>query len=295
MSTFRYKHKALDQAILRELGEAYLTKDQNTPIGEVDITLSDDTQKPDLDIVMSRFGYEYVEQDPSGPVKVGFITPTGLVWSLIPDDDGKFWKISPSGMTYPLGVTGPQGQTGPQGVTGVTGPTGPTGSQGQTGPQGVTGVAGPTGPTGATGPTGPVGVTGPTGPPGITGVPGPTGATGPTGPIGPTGAQGVTGPTAPHETLRQLIHFIDEGPGHGFPSGAYKVVYGLPFPTGVTWFENTAQTEKLVEKIIVYGTGQRPSTITWNIYAADGTTIVQTMTDTLSYTGAFETTRLRSL
>ena len=97
MTIYRYKYKGLDQQILRDIGEEYLIKRLNTPIGEIDIELSDDNQKPDLDLVMQRFGYEFSVQDPTDQIKVGFVSPTGAIWDLAPDDDGNFWKISPAG------------------------------------------------------------------------------------------------------------------------------------------------------------------------------------------------------
>jgi hypothetical protein len=97
-----------------------------------------------------------------------------------------------------------------------------------------------------------------------------------------------------HETLRQLIHFIDEGPGHGFPSGALKEVLGRPFPTGVIWWTSTGKIAKYVEKQISLP-GVAPTQITWNMYATGGTAIAQTMTDRITYTGIFEVSRIRSL
>jgi len=109
------------------------------------------------------------------------------------------------------------------------------------------------------------------------------------------GGGGIT-PTE-HETLRQLIHFIDEGPGDGFASGAYKVILptGNPFPTNITWYLDVSMTQKLVEKFIIYDTRRFPYIITWNMYDYDGITIVHTVTDTIVYDEAFESTRTRTI
>jgi hypothetical protein len=100
-----------------------------------------------------------------------------------------------------------------------------------------------------------------------------------------------------HETLRQLIHFIDEGPGDGFASGAVKQVLpsGSPFPTTITWFLDNTLTTKLVEKLITYNPNHFPATITWHMYDYDGITIVHTVVDTITYNTAFESTRTRSI
>lgn len=178
------------------------------------------------------------------------------------------------------GATGPQGVQGSPGITGTTGPTGPAGVTGFTGPQGVQGSPGVTG------------FTGPVGPQGIQGSPGVTGAT---GPQGVQGSPGVTGSIATnlHETLAQLIHFIDEGPGHGFPSGSYKLVQGIPFPTGIVWYINDSQAGKIVEKLYS-APYTAPTGITWNIYDGGGTIIAQTLTDKITYTGIFEVSRIRT-
>jgi len=97
-----------------------------------------------------------------------------------------------------------------------------------------------------------------------------------------------------HETLRQLIHFVDDGPAHGFPSGAFKLILGRPFPTGVNWYKDSSQTELLLEKII-YPPLIQPTAITWRIYATGGTAVAQSLTDFISYTGPFEASRIRSI
>lgn len=109
------------------------------------------------------------------------------------------------------------------------------------------------------------------------------------------GGGGIT--PSQHETLRQLIHFVDEGPGDGFASGAYKETLpsGNAFPTSITWYLDSTKTKKLVEKLITYNASQFPITISWNMYDVDGVTIIHNVTDTISYSSAFETTRTRTI
>jgi hypothetical protein len=99
-----------------------------------------------------------------------------------------------------------------------------------------------------------------------------------------------------HQTLRQLIHFIDEGPGDGFVTGAFKEVLpaASPFPTSVTWYQEAAKTHRLVSKSLSY-TGAFPTAISWNVYAPDGFTVVHTVTDSIAYSGAFELSRTRAI
>ena len=95
-----------------------------------------------------------------------------------------------------------------------------------------------------------------------------------------------------HRTLLQLIHFINEGPAEGFASGATKTVTGTVFPTQLLW--RRADSTKLVEKNTTW-TGVLPTSIEWKIYDVDGTTVLATVTDTISYSGVFETGRTRTL
>jgi hypothetical protein len=104
------------------------------------------------------------------------------------------------------------------------------------------------------------------------------------------GGTGVT--EAAHKTLLQLIHFINEGPADGFTTGATKEVTGTVFPTQILW--KRADATKLVERNITW-TGANPTTDQWKIYAADGTTVLATVTDTIAYSGPFETGRTRAI
>lgn len=100
-----------------------------------------------------------------------------------------------------------------------------------------------------------------------------------------------------HETIRQLIHFIDEGPGDGFASGAYKVISPASsiFPTNITWYFDSTMSQKIVEKTISWN-GVVPITINWEVYNVDGVTVAHTISDSISYTNnIFETHRTRTI
>lgn len=97
-----------------------------------------------------------------------------------------------------------------------------------------------------------------------------------------------------HKILRQLIHFIDEGPAEGFTSDAYKEVTGLRFPTSIVWWESSSKSKKIVEQNITW-TGVLPTTVEWKVYDTDGSTVLATVTDTITYTGRFEQSRTRSI
>lgn len=97
-----------------------------------------------------------------------------------------------------------------------------------------------------------------------------------------------------HAALRQLIHFIDNGPAEGFASGAYRENTGMVFPTAITWYDsNLPGKKKIVEKLITW-TGPLATTIQWKMYDANEV-LLATVTDTISYSGVFETSRTRSI
>jgi len=95
-----------------------------------------------------------------------------------------------------------------------------------------------------------------------------------------------------HKALLQLVHFIDEGPAEGFASGATKTITGTVFPSQILW--KRADATKLVEQNITW-TGASPTTIQWKVYDVDGTTVLATITDTITYSGPFEASRVRAI
>ena len=109
------------------------------------------------------------------------------------------------------------------------------------------------------------------------------------------GGSGVT-PTQ-HAALRQLIHLADGGgPFETFASGAYRerLPSGSLFPTSFIWWESSSKIKKIVERTITW-TGILVTTDQWKVYDTDGVTVLATVTDTISYSGLFETSRTRTI
>ena len=100
-----------------------------------------------------------------------------------------------------------------------------------------------------------------------------------------------------HQALRQLIHFIDDGPTCGFTTGAFKEILpsGNPFPTSYIWYESAAKVKKIVELTVTRNTNKTPATEQWQMYDTDGITVLCTVTDAISYTAVFETSRTRTI
>ena len=117
------------------------------------------------------------------------------------------------------------------------------------------------------------------------------------GEFNPNSAAGSGVTETQHRALRALIHFIDDGPTLGFASGAYKETLpaGSLFPTLCTWWESSAKAEKIVELTVVRNTNQTPKTEEWKVYGVDGTTVLETVTDTFTYQGIVELTRTRTI
>lgn len=100
-----------------------------------------------------------------------------------------------------------------------------------------------------------------------------------------------------HKALRDIIHFLDEGPGDGFASGAFKEVVGGFFPTSITWYTSEDKTEKIYEMLINREGGGAslvaPTPITFKMY--EGNTIIATIIDTITYDGVVEINRTRTV
>lgn len=95
------------------------------------------------------------------------------------------------------------------------------------------------------------------------------------------GGSGIT--EAQHKVLRQLIHFIDNGPAEGFASGAYRETLpaNYPFPTSVIWYTASDKLHKIVEKTYTWA-GSFPTTVVWKMYSA-ADVLLATVTDTYDY------------
>ena len=96
-------------------------------------------------------------------------------------------------------------------------------------------------------------------------------------------------------SLRSLILFLTEGPATGYPSGSFKEIVGGIFPSSVIWWTSAAKIAKIVEKTIVRNPNQTPSTVDWKLYASDGTTVIEAVTDAITYSGVIETSRTRTI
>lgn len=95
-----------------------------------------------------------------------------------------------------------------------------------------------------------------------------------------------------HARLRQLIHLADSsGPFEGF-SGVVKDTDTSVFSTGSIWFTDLNRTKKIIDKTVLR-TGIFPTSIRWNAYNADGSTIESIAVDNIIYAGVFEQTRVR--
>lgn len=97
-----------------------------------------------------------------------------------------------------------------------------------------------------------------------------------------------------HKALRQLIHFVDEGPAESFASGAYREVTGTIFPSAIIWWESSAKLKKIVSQDITWS-GAKPTQVVWKIYASDGSTVLATVSDAITYSGVFESSRIRTI
>lgn len=99
---------------------------------------------------------------------------------------------------------------------------------------------------------------------------------------------------AQHRNIRQLIHYIDDGPAAGALTGAFRetLPFGSPFPTLEIWWTSPDKVEKILQ-LEVTRSAILPVTESWKLF--DGATVVETVTDVITYSGVFETSRTRTM
>lgn len=91
-------------------------------------------------------------------------------------------------------------------------------------------------------------------------------------------------------TLRELLHFVGDGPVQGAGLSAPREVRsptGSPFPTSIVWYRTGAQTTRAMDVTITRDAQKRPTTIVHRLYGVDGVTVVLTITDTVTYSGGW--------
>lgn len=83
------------------------------------------------------------------------------------------------------------------------------------------------------------------------------------------------------------VHILlsDGGPFERYLSGSFRecIMINKIFPSASVWYEDNTMTSKIVEKIWTYNSNKTVNTIVRNVYATDGTTILTTATDVITY------------
>jgi hypothetical protein len=93
------------------------------------------------------------------------------------------------------------------------------------------------------------------------------------------------------------MHFrliANDGP----PESAYREInpLGDPFPTEIIWYTDATKAVKILKKTLTRNGIQQVTQVVWEVYAADGITVEQTVTDVITYmNNIFEDTRTRTV
>ena len=94
----------------------------------------------------------------------------------------------------------------------------------------------------------------------------------------------TSGQVASHNALADIVHFLDDGPGDGWASGAVESFgYNGPLMTSRVWWTTSAKTQRIYSEVYSYS-GPLVATATYTLYDAKGTQ-VRAMVDTFSYSG----------
>lgn len=107
-----------------------------------------------------------------------------------------------------------------------------------------------------------------------------------------TGTGGLT--EASHKVLRQLIHFLADGPGDNFSTAPHKeTTWSGVKITDEVWYESVSKAKKLTELVTTW-TGIKITQEELTVYDTDGTSWLVKATDAITYTGLKETGRTRT-
>lgn len=102
------------------------------------------------------------------------------------------------------------------------------------------------------------------------------------------------GQSSYHGALADVVHYLAEGPGDAFASGAVAVdTYSGLLRTATTWYTDASQTKAILAMAWTYS-GLLVATERLSLLAPDGVTVVRQVTDTYSYSGAVRTQRVRT-
>ena len=98
-----------------------------------------------------------------------------------------------------------------------------------------------------------------------------------------------------HKVLRQLIHFLESGPGDGFGSTPYReTTWSGVKQTAEVWYTDSGKTNKVVELVWTYS-GVKITGETTRVYKSDGTSPGAEAVVTVTYSGIMEINRSRAI
>lgn len=86
----------------------------------------------------------------------------------------------------------------------------------------------------------------------------------------------------PHDTADTLSHLIDDWVG----AGAVMIITGTPFISLKSYYTDSTQTKLLATVTFNRNSAQACTSRVTRVYAADGTTVAATSTDTYSFNAA---------
>jgi hypothetical protein len=78
-----------------------------------------------------------------------------------------------------------------------------------------------------------------------------------------------------------------------FPSGSINDSGPIPFVTASIWYTDATRTKKIMDETITYNPNMTVSQSVERVYDSDGVTVLVTTTETVTYSGVFETSRKR--
>lgn len=110
----------------------------------------------------------------------------------------------------------------------------------------------------------------------------------------------VSGAITASQDLRKLLYYINNGPAETYSQAYLEITpTGSVYPTSSIWYTDSTKTAKIYEEYYERYSGSatltRPNPIQYKLYAANGSTVLITATDTITYSGAFINSVSRSI
>jgi hypothetical protein len=103
--------------------------------------------------------------------------------------------------------------------------------------------------------------------------------------------------TIPELDYRQIIFLAENGPFEHFGTGSYHefTYYQNVFVSTSIWYVDVSKSQKIIEKSYIRNNKQQATNVFYKLYNVDGISTKSTVEDIITYAGAVEASRVRTV